>query len=133
MADACLETGTHYLDVTGEIDVFEALARRGEEAMRAGVTLLPGVGFDVVPSDCLAVHVAKRIDEPKRLRIGLAEPGIGGDRLGEIGPVGVADRAVDGALCEHPAGFGANRRRIGGGRWNARVPRAHFHQVVLEL
>ncbi|MBK7952261.1 MAG: saccharopine dehydrogenase NADP-binding domain-containing protein [Deltaproteobacteria bacterium] len=80
MADACLETGTHYLDVTGEIDVFEALARRGEEALRAGVTLLPGVGFDVVPSDCLAVHVAKRIDEPKRLRIGLAGLGGGASR-----------------------------------------------------
>lgn len=76
MADACLATGTHYLDVTGEIDVFEALARRDGEARAAGVTLLPGVGFDVVPSDCLAVHVAKRIHEPTTLRIGLA--GLGG-------------------------------------------------------
>jgi short subunit dehydrogenase-like uncharacterized protein len=54
MADACLRTGTHYLDITGEIDVFEALAARDAEAKRAGTMLLPGVGFDVVPSDCLA-------------------------------------------------------------------------------
>jgi len=64
MVDACLATQTHYLDVTGEIPVFEAIARRDAEAQAAGVTLLPGVGFDVVPSDCLAVHVAARIEEP---------------------------------------------------------------------
>lgn len=76
MADACLATRTHYLDVTGEIDVFEALARRDAEAKSAGITLLPGVGFDVVPSDCLAAYVARRIEEPSHLRIGLA--GLGG-------------------------------------------------------
>jgi short subunit dehydrogenase-like uncharacterized protein len=80
MVDACLATRTHYLDVTGEIDVFEALARRDDEAKRAGILLLPGVGFDVVPSDCLAVHVADRVDEPTRLRIGLAGLGGGASR-----------------------------------------------------
>jgi short subunit dehydrogenase-like uncharacterized protein len=54
MADACLRNRVHYLDITGEIDVFEALAARDAEAKARGVTLLPGVGFDVVPSDCLA-------------------------------------------------------------------------------
>ena len=49
MVDACLDAGTHYLDVTGEIDVFEAIARRGPEAEARGVLLMPGVGFDVVP------------------------------------------------------------------------------------
>ena len=76
MVDACLETGTHYLDVTGEIDVFEALARRDAEARAAGIAILPGVGFDVVPSDCLAAHVAARVTEPSRLRLAIA--GIGG-------------------------------------------------------
>jgi short subunit dehydrogenase-like uncharacterized protein len=72
MVDACLSTGTHYLDVTGEIDVFEAIARRGGEAEEAGVVLLPGVGFDVVPSDCLAMHTAEKVDEPMRLRLAIA-------------------------------------------------------------
>lgn len=54
MVDACLDSGTHYLDITGEIDVFEAVSRRDEDARRAGVVLLPGAGFDVVPTDCLA-------------------------------------------------------------------------------
>src|SRR6478736_248230 len=49
MADACLRRRVHYLDITGEIDVFEALAARNPEAKQAGVMLLPGVGYDVVP------------------------------------------------------------------------------------
>jgi len=76
MVEACLATKTHYLDVTGEIDVFEAIARRGDEAKAAGVLLLPGVGFDVVPSDCLAAHVGSRLTDARELRIAIA--GLGG-------------------------------------------------------
>jgi short subunit dehydrogenase-like uncharacterized protein len=76
MADACLRTGTHYLDVTGEIEVFESLAARGAEAARAGVMLLPGVGFDVVPSDCLAAHLKRRL--PGATRLVLAFHSVGG-------------------------------------------------------
>ncbi len=61
MASACIRRGIHYLDVTGEIDVFEALAARDAEARQAGVMLLPGVGYDVVPSDCLAAHLKRRM------------------------------------------------------------------------
>ena len=69
MADACLRTGTHYLDITGEIDVFEALAARDAEAKRAGIMLMPGVGFDVVPSDCLAAHLKWRLLDAIDLKI----------------------------------------------------------------
>lgn len=69
MADACLRTKTHYLDITGEIAVFEALAARDAEAKKAGVMLLPGVGFDVVPSDCLAAHVARRLPDAEDLKL----------------------------------------------------------------
>lgn len=67
MVDACLRSGRHYLDITGEIDVFEALAARDGEARAAGVMLLPGVGFDVVPSDCLAAHMKRRLPDATRL------------------------------------------------------------------
>src|SRR4051812_44120316 len=50
MAQACLRTKTHYLDITGELAVFEAMAELGARALDAGVMLLPGAGFDVVPS-----------------------------------------------------------------------------------
>ena len=80
MVDACLATDTDYLDVTGEIEVFEALASRDGEATDAGITLLPGVGFDVVPTDCLAAHLATRLPEATHLRLGFdARVGLAGD------------------------------------------------------
>lgn len=69
MADACIRTKTHYLDITGEIAVFESLAARDAEAKKAGVMLLPGVGFDVVPSDCLAAHIKRRMPDAEDLKI----------------------------------------------------------------
>jgi short subunit dehydrogenase-like uncharacterized protein len=75
MVDACLRTGTHYLDITGEIAVFESLAARRAEAEAARVMLLPGVGFDVVPSDCLASHLKRRL--PTATALALAIHGLG--------------------------------------------------------
>ena len=72
MADACLRNRVHYLDITGEIDVFEALAARDAEAAARGVTLLPGVGFDVVPSDCLAAHLKRRLPDAVDLKLYLS-------------------------------------------------------------
>jgi short subunit dehydrogenase-like uncharacterized protein len=61
MVEACLSAGAHYLDITGEIAVFEAIMERHAEAFARGVTLLPGAGFDVVPTDCLAAMLAERL------------------------------------------------------------------------
>ena len=72
IADACLRNRVHYLDITGEIDVFEALAARDAEARTQGVTLLPGVGFDVVPSDCLAAHLKRRLPDAGKLKLYLS-------------------------------------------------------------
>jgi short subunit dehydrogenase-like uncharacterized protein len=69
LADGCLRTRTHYLDVTGEVAVFEALAARDTEAKSCGVMLLPGVGFDVVPTDCLAAHLKRRLPSASQLRL----------------------------------------------------------------
>jgi short subunit dehydrogenase-like uncharacterized protein len=73
VADACLRAGVHYLDVTGEVAVFEALAARDAEARAAGVMLLPGAGFDVVPSDCLAAHLKGRLPSATRLALGFRQ------------------------------------------------------------
>ncbi len=75
MTAACFRNRCHYADITGEIAVFEALARRDADARAAGVTLLPGVGFDVVPSDCLAAHVTRRVPNPTHLVLALAALG----------------------------------------------------------
>ena len=71
MVEACLRTKTHYLDITGEWEVFEAIASRDTAAKTAGVMLLPGVGFDVVPSDCLAAQLKAKMPEATKLAIAL--------------------------------------------------------------
>ncbi len=69
MADACIRNRVHYLDITGEIAVYESLARKSKDAFDAGVMLLPGCGFDVVPSDCLAAHLKRRMPNAKKLTL----------------------------------------------------------------
>jgi len=71
MLDACLRTRRHYLDITGEIDVLEACASRDAEAKAAGIVVLPGVGFDVVPSDCLAAHMKERMPDAVKLTLAI--------------------------------------------------------------
>ncbi len=72
MLDACLEAGVHYLDITGEIDVFEACAGRDAEARERGILVMPGVGFDVVPSDCLAAHVKRCLEDATSLVLAIS-------------------------------------------------------------
>jgi short subunit dehydrogenase-like uncharacterized protein len=74
VVDAALASGRHYLDLTGEIAVFEALAARESEARAAGSMLLPGVGFDVVPGDCLASHVVAGLPGATHLTVAVQHP-----------------------------------------------------------
>lgn len=69
MLAACLKTGTHYIDITGEIGVFEQLRRMDEQAKAAGIMLLPGAGFDVVPTDCLANALNQRLPGAEQLQL----------------------------------------------------------------
>ncbi|MBK7319370.1 saccharopine dehydrogenase NADP-binding domain-containing protein [Candidatus Villigracilis affinis] len=80
MAEACIRTKRHYVDISGEIEGFEALAAMDEEAKRAGIMLLPGGGFDVVPSDCLIAHVAKKLESATHLEIYIKSIGSGVSR-----------------------------------------------------
>jgi short subunit dehydrogenase-like uncharacterized protein len=66
---ACLQTGTHYLDLTGEIPVYEAVFARDAQAQSRGVMLLPGAGFDVMPTDCLAAHLKRRLPSATHLTL----------------------------------------------------------------
>lgn len=61
MIVACLASGAHYLDLTGEISVFANAHRQSDQAGRADIVLVPGVGFDVVPSDCLAASLVQAL------------------------------------------------------------------------
>ena len=75
MMEACLATGTHYLDITGEIPVFAMGAKRSAEATKAGVMLMSGVGFDVVPTDCMAAYLKEKMPEATELVLAFAWKG----------------------------------------------------------
>ncbi len=110
MVDACLATGTHYLDITGEIDVFESVLAHDGEAHDKGVALLPGSGFDVVPSDCLAALLARALPGAVRLELAIragssVSPGTAKTAMESLGTAGRA--RVDGVIGEVPS----DRRR----------------------
>ncbi|PRT57116.1 Saccharopine dehydrogenase-like oxidoreductase [Wickerhamiella sorbophila] len=69
MVDACIEAKAHYLDITGEYKVIEAVAARDSELRSAGILGMPSVGMDVVPSDCIAVYVAEKLPSATDLKI----------------------------------------------------------------
>jgi short subunit dehydrogenase-like uncharacterized protein len=101
MISACLATGAHYLDITGEIAAFESILgdkSRGEEARKAGVALLPGVGFDVVPSDCLAARLAAALPDATELALAFDNAG------------GTVSRGTLKTMIESLPGAGAIRR-----------------------
>lgn len=88
VVEACLRARVHYLDITGEIAVLEACHARGQEAKARGIVLLPGAGFDVVPSDCLAAVLKDAMPEAQRLELAIA----GGGRFSK----GTAKTMVEG-------------------------------------
>ncbi len=108
MVEACLHTGTHYLDITGEMIELEALPGRDAEARAAGVMLLPSVGYDVVPSDCLALHTARRLPSATHLAMAFTQQG-GFSRGTMKSTMDTAGRAgmvrQDGQLTPVPAGY----------------------------
>ncbi len=122
--EACLATGTHYVDITGEIEVFEAVRALDDRAREAGVMALPGGGFDVVPSDCLGAHLHERLPSADRLTLafgGLAEISEGTARTaaGLLGD-GVAVRE-DGELRTVPYGSRSRTIDVGTGEGPRRM------------
>lgn len=69
LAEACIKSKTHYLDITGEIGVFERIKKLHEKAVSNQVMLMPGVGFDVVPSDCLANYLHEKLPDASSLEL----------------------------------------------------------------
>jgi short subunit dehydrogenase-like uncharacterized protein len=118
MAEACLRGKLHYLDITGEIPVFESLHSRSSDAKSVGVMLLPGAGFDVVPSDCLAAHLKRRLPSATRLRLafvsgGGLSRGTATTMIENIAKGGLIRR--DGALTRVPSAWRTRRFDFGRG------------------
>lgn len=87
---ACLVTHTHYLDITGEIDVIEFAASQDAAARAAEVTLMPSVGFDVVPTDCVAATLKESLPDAMHLALAFHSSG-------SVSP-GTAKTAIEGAI-----------------------------------
>ncbi len=108
MVEACLVAGVHYLDINGDITVFEMIRQYDDAAKKAGVMLLPGAGFDVVPTDCLAMQVKKMLPDAVALKLAFASSGGGlshgtattmAEKLGEGGAM-----RKDGKIIRVPLG-----------------------------
>ncbi|MBW8684522.1 saccharopine dehydrogenase family protein [Chitinophaga rhizophila] len=72
MIDACIATQTHYIDLNGDLDVFEMLQGYDQAAKEKDVMILPGAGFDVVPTDCLALYLKQQLPDANQLSIAFA-------------------------------------------------------------
>lgn len=108
MVAGCLRSGVHYLDITGEVDVFESVFAKHDAAVDAGVVLLPGSGFDVVPTDCLAAMVADRLPSATHLDLAFqARGGISGGTLKSAleGAAGGGRARISGELQPVPMGW----------------------------
>lgn len=91
MVGACVAAGADYLDITGEIGVFESIFARDAEARIRGVALIPGVGFDVVPTDCLAAMLAARLPDAEELLLAFSTS------RGSVASRGTLRTAIEGA------------------------------------
>jgi short subunit dehydrogenase-like uncharacterized protein len=108
MVRACLDAGVHYLDITGEISVFEFAHSLDDEARHADVVLIPGTGFDVVPSDCLAASLVRELPAATRMQLafeasGGPSPGTAKTSVEGLGKGGCVRK--DGQLIQVPLGW----------------------------
>ena len=130
MLDGCLASGAHYLDVTGEISVFEAVHARSAEATKAGIVALPGVGFDVVPSDCLAAMLKAELPSATHLSLAFqssAPPSPGTTKTMVEGLAQGGAIRLDGRIISVPAG--ARSREVDFGRGPRRVSQIPWGDV----
>jgi short subunit dehydrogenase-like uncharacterized protein len=135
MVEACLATDTSYLDVTGELPVFRAVLDRDPDARAAGVALVTGAGFDVVPTDCLANLLAGALPGAVALELAFLAPGGMSRGTATTGLAMTAEggrRLVGGSLVATPLGvpsrvvpFPSRPRRVGAVPWGDLVTAHH--------
>jgi short subunit dehydrogenase-like uncharacterized protein len=110
LAEACLRAGVHYLDIGNELQAFRALYDLDQRARRAGVTIMPGVGFGVIATNCLARYVSDAVggaailEVASRAAVAQAGPGVAASRSENIPFGGWIRRA--GRLEPSPLGSG---------------------------
>ncbi|MEO8010005.1 MAG: saccharopine dehydrogenase NADP-binding domain-containing protein [Dokdonella sp.] len=105
LLEGCLANKTHYLDITGEIDVFALCHRAHNRARHEGIVVFPGTGFDVVPTDCLAAMLKHRLADATHLVLAFEAaggPSPGTAKTSVEGLVKGGRARIDGELVEVP-------------------------------
>jgi len=118
LARAALAKRAHYLDITGEIDVFEWAQTLDAQALVAEVVVCPGVGFDVVPTDCLAAMLREALPNATELALGFdgaqsVSPGTAKTTIENLAGGGKVRRS--GVIERVPFGYGVRRIDFGRG------------------
>lgn len=118
MIDACIQAGVHYLDITGEIAVFEYAQAQSEAARKAGVVVCPGVGFDVIPTDCVAAALKAALPDATHLALGFDSrsgfsPGTAKTSVEGLAQGGKVRR--DGRIVQVPLAYSVRRIDFGDG------------------
>jgi short subunit dehydrogenase-like uncharacterized protein len=125
MVRACLAGGRHYLDITGEIAVFEQIFTLDQQALERGTALIPGVGFDVVPTDCLAVYVAQQLPAARELEIAIGVAAVASAGTAKTVIEGMANTGYvrrNGELVAFPLGKGGKNIRFSDGQVRYAIP-----------
>ncbi|MBN4081045.1 saccharopine dehydrogenase NADP-binding domain-containing protein [Caldithrix abyssi] len=120
---ACLKSQVHYIDIAGEISVFQFGYSMEEEAKLAGIVVCPGVGFDVIPTDCLAVHLKEKMPDATHMALGFAiqgsKPSIGTAKTGVESLAKGGQVRVDGRMKTVPLAYKEREIDFGFGAMNA--------------
>lgn len=75
LIEACIKTRTHYIDIAGEVPEFEQAYTYNSAAIEAGIMVMPGAGFGVVPTDIAARIAKERLPDATKLTIAYSTVG----------------------------------------------------------
>jgi short subunit dehydrogenase-like uncharacterized protein len=133
VVEACLHHRVHYVDITGEIPVFQFCHSQDAQAKQAGIILCPGAGFDIVPTDCLAALLKEALPDATTINLAFSS----GSRLSHgtaktmvegLGKGGMIRR--NGVLRPVPSGYRLRRIPFASGtRWTATIPWGDVYTV----
>ncbi len=122
MMQACISSNTHYTDITGEISVFERAQVLNADAKSANIVLCPGVGFDIIPTDCIASQLKEKMPDATYLALGFdsdsgMSPGTSKTMVEGLGGGGKIRR--DGKIIQVPLAYKTRQIDFGRGEKNA--------------
>jgi short subunit dehydrogenase-like uncharacterized protein len=132
MREACLAAGAHYLDITGEVPVFEATFALDSAAKQKNVALISGVGFDIVPTDCLIAYLATKLEQPHHLEVAVDALGFSssGESGASVGTLKTALEMIQAGIVRRRNGK-LEQRRLGQDVSHFRFPQGQRMAILI--